>query len=97
MILKDNRKSVGLPAILDLNAAGPLAARLLALRGAAVTLDASQVSHLGGLCLQVLLSARATWAADGVALDVTGRSQTFDDALALFGADRFSPAPGALP
>jgi chemotaxis protein CheX len=97
MTLKDTRQSERLPAILDLNAAGPLAARLLALRGAAVMLDASQVSRLGGLCLQVLLSAQATWAADGVTLDVTDRSQAFDDALALFGAGRLDGAPGALP
>ncbi|MDB5441262.1 MAG: cheX protein [Caulobacteraceae bacterium] len=80
---------------LDLNAAGPLAAQLIGLRGASVTLDASQVQRLGGLCLQVLLSARATWAADGQMFQVIDRSLAFDEALSLFGAPRLDVAFGA--
>jgi len=86
-----------LPEVLDLNAAAPLAARLLALRGGAVTLDASQVTRFGGLCLQVMLAARAAWRADGNAFQVSGRSQAFDEALALFGAAGFDAAPEARP
>lgn len=75
-----------LPAVMDLTAAAPLAAELLALRGQAVSLDASAVERLGGLCLQVLLSARATWAADGVALTFERASAALRETLALAGA-----------
>jgi chemotaxis protein CheX len=65
-----------LPAILDLSAAAPLAEKFLRLRGQPVTVDASQVERLGGLCLQLRL-------------DVTGRSAAFDEALTLFAAPSF--------
>ena len=52
---------VSLQPILDLQAAEPLRAELMALRGRPLSLDASQVTRLGGLCLQVLMSARKIW------------------------------------
>ncbi len=78
--------SVRLPARLDLNAAAPLAEQLRGLRGRAVAVDASKVERLGGLCLQVLLSARAAWAADHTAFEVANPSAAFQADLALFGA-----------
>ena len=75
-----------LPATLGLNEAVPLCESLRGLRGQAVMLDASRVEHLGGLCLQVLLSARKTWAADDVPMAIANSSSAFTDALALFGA-----------
>ena len=78
--------AVRLPARLDLNAAGPLAEQLSRLRRRAVVIDASEVERLGGLCLQVLLSARAAWAADGAAFEVGNRSPAFQEDLVLFGA-----------
>jgi chemotaxis protein CheX len=87
---------VPLPAVLDLNAAAPLAAELLALRGRSVRLDASHTERLGGLCLQVLVSARNAWAADAARFEIADRSAAFDEALTLFGAHAlFEPeAPG---
>jgi chemotaxis protein CheX len=76
-----------LPSILDIEAATPLANELLARRGNPLTLDASGVQRLGGLCLQVLLSARKTWAADGVPMDTANGSPAFMDALVLFGVE----------
>ena len=72
--------------VLDLNAAGPLAHASLALRGRAVEVDASAVEWLGAQCLQVLLSARATWDADGAAFSVVTPSNEFTSTLALLGA-----------
>lgn len=72
--------------VLDLNAAGPLAHELLALRGRDVDVDASGVERLGAQCLQVLLSARATWDADGAAFAVVSPSDEFTSTLALLGA-----------
>jgi chemotaxis protein CheX len=96
MALQPSAKGALLPEVLDLTAAGPLAADLLGLRGAAMTLDASQVKRLGGLCLQVLLAAQAAWDADGQTFRVAARSPAFDEALALFGADAFDVDQGAL-
>jgi chemotaxis protein CheX len=79
-----------LEPVLDLGAAERLHARLTALRGAPLEIDASQVERLGGLCLQVLLSARQTWAADGRIARLSQTSPAFDDAWALFGAPAFN-------
>ena len=64
--------------------------RLSAVRGRPLKLDASRVERLGGLCLQVLLSARITWAVDGLPIAVVNSSPAFTDALALFGASSFT-------
>lgn len=77
---------IELPAQLGLTAAGALRDRLLAVAGRPVALDASRVEHLGGLCLQVLLSARLTWATAGAPLSLTDASPAFDEAWSLFGA-----------
>jgi chemotaxis protein CheX len=74
-----------LPEVLDLKAAAPLQADLLASQGNPVELDASSVQRLGGLCLQVLLSAQRSWATDGKVLRVINPSTDFADYLALFG------------
>jgi chemotaxis protein CheX len=72
--------------VLDLNAAGPLAHELLALRGQNVDVDASAVERLGAQCLQVLLSAHATLNTDGAAFAVVSPSNEFTTTLALLGA-----------
>lgn len=74
-----------LAEMLDLRAATPLAAQLLALRGEEVTLDACAVQRLGGQCLQILLSAKATWEFDGVQLRVVAPSPGFVEGLQLLG------------
>lgn len=76
-----------LDPVLDLKASVPLQAALLERRGQPLSVDASGVQRLGGLCLQVLLSADRTWAGDACAFAITPRSAAFDEALALFGAD----------
>ena len=80
-----------LPSVLDLKAVGGLHADLLAVRGRPLTLDASQVSRLGGLGLQVLLAARTTWAEDAQPFAVVNPSEDFTGALDLFGAPDLEP------
>ncbi len=75
-----------LPPVLDLNAAGPLAAELLMRRGAPLVIDGSAVERLGAQCLQVLLAGRATWAADGHSFSVEAPSDVFAATLAALGA-----------
>ena len=88
---------VVLPPMLDLNAAAPLREQLLTLRGQAVALDGSAVDRLGALCLQVLLAARKTWAADGVELRLTVASEAFIEQLAAFGATDLHPDATGVP
>jgi len=71
---------------LDMTAAGPLVQELLGLRGQPISLNASGVRRVGGQCLQVLLSAQATWAADGQTFKIVDPSPEFADGLALMGA-----------
>lgn len=77
---------LSLPATLDLRAAPELAASLLARRGQDVALDGSAVRHLGAQCLQILLSARQTWASDGRSFGIAGASEEFAAGAALLGA-----------
>lgn len=70
---------------LDLPAAAPLRDAILARQGADLLLDAGEVMHFGGLCLQVLLAARNSWRAAGHGLNCTPRSAAFDEAIAQFG------------
>ncbi len=79
-----------LEPILDLGAAERLHAQLQGLRGRPLDIDSSQVERPGGLSLQVLLSARRTWASDGVRASVNDASQAFQDSLALFAAPAFT-------
>ena len=84
-----------LPEMLDLRAAAPLAAELMARRGTDAELDASRVRKLGGQCLQVLLSAQACWQAEGLRLRVVAPSSDFIDGVALLGAASLIPTFGA--
>ena len=77
---------VRLPETLDLNAAEPLRQALVEHRGRPLVLDGSQVSRLGGLCLQVLVSARKTWAEDGQEFRIEQCSLELQQQLDLFGA-----------
>jgi chemotaxis protein CheX len=84
-----SRAQLKLPAVLDVTCAGELAGQLRGLRGAPLVLDASAVERVSGLGLQVLLSARLTWAADGAPMAVSAPSFAFQDALSLSGARPF--------
>ncbi|MEI4485934.1 STAS domain-containing protein [Frigidibacter sp. MR17.14] len=77
-----------LPPRLDFNAVQPLAAALRDRSSADLALDVSGVTHLGALCLQVLLAAAQSWRTQGRRLTLTGDSPALDEALELFGIDR---------
>jgi chemotaxis protein CheX len=84
--------TVALGDNLDMNAAGPLTASLRAARGGPVALDASAVRRIGGQCLQVLLSAQATWDADGAPFEIVSPSAEFAEGVALMGAAHLASA-----
>lgn len=75
-----------LPETLDLRAASALKAALAARRGADLTLNASDVGRLGGLCLQVLLAADAAWRSDGHLLKIASPSEAFSEGARLMAA-----------
>ena len=77
---------VALADILDLTEARPLADALAAVRGRPVQINAFAVERLGALCLQVLVAARRTWAADGAAFSIVGASPAFAEQSARLGA-----------
>ena len=83
--------------ILDLLAATPLKEQFLAARGRPVSIDASDVDRVGALCLQVLLSAKSTWGADGVSFSFGETSAAFEAGLGTLGASSLlaSNHPGA--
>jgi chemotaxis protein CheX len=86
---------VALADVLDLTAAKPLADELAALRGRPVRLDATNVERLGALCLQVLLSARLTWASDGLPLTLAQASSAFAEQIQALGSAEFASAGSA--
>ena len=88
--------SVVLPSVLDILYAEPLRTDLLGLRGQPVAIDASAVERLGGLCLQVLISAQQTWARDGHVLKIDDVSREFADQWNAFGAVSADRPLGAL-
>ena len=75
-----------LPSILDLIAAPGLLEAFTTRRGEALAVDAGGVQRLGAQCLQVLLAARAAWAADGMVLAMDNISDEFFATLELLGA-----------
>ena len=88
--------SLSLPAVLDLAQADALKAALLPMRGQSVVIDASRVERLGGLCLQVLISAQQTWESDGHVLKIDDVSPEFADQWNAFGAAPADRPLGAL-
>ena len=74
-----------LPAKLDLRAAAPLREELLSRTGADLVLDATALTHLGALSLQVLRAAARSWAEAGRSLSITGVSTDLADQLSLLG------------
>ena len=71
--------------MLDLKAALPLRDQFVERRGSALRVDASRVERLGGLCLQVLIAARAAWAEDRHELKFDDASPELLDGLHVFG------------
>lgn len=78
-----------LPEHLDLTFAAPLRAHLAALTGQPLTIDASNVERLGGLCLQVLLAAGIAWGQQGDELRVLNPSDAFNNSMKIMGIEDF--------
>lgn len=80
--------SLTLPARLDLAAMEPLYAELKDMRGEDLTIDASNVTHLGACGLQLLLSAKKSWDSDGHSLNIAQPTEKFHLHLSLLGLSK---------
>ena len=78
-------KTVVLDAKLDSAAADGLKSTLLELQKDDVTLDGSSVDQIGGLCLELLMSVRHLWAAQGKTVTLEAPSEQLIDDLGRFG------------
>jgi chemotaxis protein CheX len=83
----DAAEALSLPPVLDLVAASALLEAFQARRGTNLRVDGASVQRLGAQCLQVLLAARAAWAADDETLVVENHSEDFLATLELLGVD----------
>ncbi|WP_279483723.1 STAS domain-containing protein [Aureimonas sp. SK2] len=76
---------VTLSPVLDVRAAKPLHAELLAARGDTIIVDASNVERIGAQCAAVLLSAARSWDHDGQEFSLVKPSAGFIKGLELMG------------
>jgi chemotaxis protein CheX len=76
---------VQLASRLDRAAAGPLKEALLAQPDTDIDLDATEVSHIGALCFQVILSAQQSLQANGHTLRITNATEDTRTGFQLLG------------
>lgn len=74
-----------LDAKLDTAAVEGLRQSLLENTGKDVTLDGSSVEQMGGLCLELILSARHLWADEDKSISIESPSPKLVDDLGRFG------------
>lgn len=80
-----NPECLMLPDCLDSSSASTIKEMLLARRGTAIVVDASEVRRVGAQSLQVLVAAARTWQADQQSYRVTGASAELLETIALIG------------
>ena len=76
-----------LSPVLDLNEASALHGKLMTLRGAPLSVDASEVERIGALCAQVLMAGAKSWEEDGKPFGFARVSDAFDKTMKLIGVD----------
>ena len=78
---------VKLPARLGLDQAAWLVETFREAGDAPIRFDASEVSLVGGPCLQALLAAARQRRGDGDGIEIVEASTTFQESLAILGVD----------
>lgn len=84
-----------LPARLDLSQAMPLVFKLREIEGD-VEIDASEVRHLGALCLQALIAAAREANAGGHRFEMTGVTDKVLEQMKVMGTSPEKMMEGAL-
>lgn len=77
--------AITLPSRVDLTAVRDLGADFMDHDGQNLRVDASDVQHLGGLGLQLLMAAAQQWQDKQLDFQIAPRSEPFDRALNDFG------------
>lgn len=78
-------KTVSLAAKLDTATAADLRTEIAAADGDDLIFDAGAVEHLGGLCLELLISTARLWQASGHAVSFENIPKQMADDLTQFG------------
>ena len=78
-------KIITLSAELDSTQAAGLLAELRQVKGQPVHINGSHVNRISTLCLQILLSASASWKAERTAFQITEPSEALSAAIAMLG------------
>ncbi|WEX78003.1 STAS domain-containing protein [Sinorhizobium numidicum] len=81
------QETLKLAPVLDLNEATALHEKLLALKGGAVSIDASAVERIGALCVQVLVAGARSWEEDQLSFTFAKVSDAFVKTTQLIGVD----------
>lgn len=76
---------VKLPEVLDVVRTRAVFEDLMCRRGSPVIIDASDVEKASALAIEVLISGRLQWAADGQSFDMTRISDAFSEAWSELG------------
>lgn len=79
--MTEQAHSIQLDENLGLGALSKLYDTLREFRGKPLSLDASAVQHINGLCLQILLSVQKTWNAENIAFAIHSHSDAMKNAL----------------
>ncbi len=85
----DDDKTVAelrLPPAVDLTSVKLIAEEIAAKRGSPLEIDAGDVMRLGGLGVQLLLSAQRSWEDDGIPVKITKWSDVFQRDIEQLGA-----------
>ena len=88
---------IELEACLDTSAAAGLHASLLAHEQKDIVCDASAVTRIGGMCLELFLCAQQVWKARGNAFSIENPSHDFAEQLARFGLSDGDLSVGGAP
>lgn len=81
---------------LDPTAARAMLSGLMEHRGKPLDIDASQVTHVGALAVEVLLSAGQQWQSDGQPIRIVSPTQVMDDVFRTLGLDPVALAAADL-
>ena len=84
----DDLKTIKLDGRLDYSVAEKIYGEFLAALGQPIAIDAGNVTFVGALAHQVLLSAQKTWDAAGISFVVTAASKEFGDCLDTLGSPK---------
>lgn len=83
---KSGSAAISPPGSLTAGAVAELRGALEAARGKDAAIDLSGVETIGGLCLELVLAAQATWRAEGRTLSLEAPSAAFMRDAATLGA-----------